>query len=164
MDFQGFKSYVDGIGMSAGNRYTVQIPFLSEQENALCCQVDLQSDGFETFRWTGQRPYVTLPYELKYEPLPMTFYCADDGAPYNKLFDWQSRITDENFLFQDFDNYASGNNIIVMELNRQNSVIGTYKYFNCYPLSIGAKTLSYENKSMVNKFPVQFYFEFMTHE
>lgn len=161
MDLQGFKSYIDGVGLSSGNRYDVQVWSLSEEENALCCNVDLQAATLETFKWTGQQPPLKMPYEITFEPLPMAFYCADDGAPYQKLYEWQQLVFSDSFQWNDFDEYATGKDIIVMEKSKQGSVIGRYHYHNCFPMVLGPKTLSYDNRNLVNKFTVQFAYESM---
>lgn len=167
MEFSGFKSLVDGIGMAAGNRYSVQITggggvSFDESDNAMCCSVDVAAAQFDTFDWSNLSATVKLPFAVLYEPLSMSFYTADDGVTFGKFLTWQQKIWDQGaWRFNDFESYASGSSVIVQEYNKQGGIISIQAYYNLYPTIVGPKTLTYENRNMVNKFNVSLFYESM---
>lgn len=165
-----FRSAIGSRGISMGNRYRVSITgtssikgvgTFSEEEMALCTNVNLPSANFNTFALREHmRPMIRIPHDVLFESLSLEFMCFDDGMPYSKFYAWQRAMYGDGMRMQDFNYYAQGKVISVVEENRQGRDIKKFEFVNCWPMNV-SKSLSSEHRGAPEKFSVGFMYEYI---
>lgn len=159
-----FRQLIQSVGLQQGNRYEVMIndAAFTEDTLALCCDVTLGTMAPETTSYQSVNPLLKPIVNILYTPLTTEWYCLENGEPYDIFTAWQGLFKTDDFHLRDFNTYAQGKNVIVREYNRQGRAIALHAYYNCYPIEVSGKTLSFENTSAALKFSVTFNYETMT--
>lgn len=161
-DYSKFRATIDEYGLQQGNRFSVQISKLSESENRMCMAVNMGVMAPETFNWQNVGPKYKFIHNIEFGILTLSFYNLENNEPYAKLFAWNRLAMTDDFHINDFDTYATGNNIIVTEHNRQGQDIAQYEYVDCYPSGLTGKTLSYQNGQAALTFDCAFTYVHMS--
>ena len=150
-----FKANLIG-GGPRNNRFEVFIPRSGDKIQFLC----------KTATLPGQ---VIEPLEVKYKGL--TVKVAGDrtwdnwGVSIYNDITWSARTAIENWM-EDIVELSSSlgtvgyeymeDRAIVTQLNRDDSVIATYEFFNMWPTNIGAIELDTEGGDAIETFDVEF--------
>ena len=141
-----------------GNRFKIFIPGAPAIVNENCCAVSYPGISYSTFDWRNAGPPIKLPYEPVFSPCRMTFYCDSKGVVQNWLRGWGRRIMRPNFQIEYFDEYVE--DVIVEEMNGENSTVSKCVLNNAYPLTVEDVELSFENTNMISKISISLVYEF----
>lgn len=161
MDIEAFRAQINKVGLTQGNRYTINIPHLDSGLSMLCVGVTLTMPRLESFSYQNAGFEINPVYNMKYTPLSTQWYCLENGEPYNTFMDLIQKPMSDEFVLLDFHSYANLE-IVVTEYNRQGNQTMIYTYHNAYLSDLSGKTLSYENIGAVLKFDASWTFETMT--
>ena len=150
-----FKAQLIGGGPRA-NRYRVFIPRSGEKIEFLCsaAQIPAGNIGVISVPFRGQN--LKLAGDRTFEPWTVTIINDVEFSARTALEGWQTDI-------QDLDSGEGQTNLdylvdraFVEQLNKDDSVLARYEFFNMFPTSIGAIDLSYETVDTLETFDVEF--------
>jgi hypothetical protein len=127
----------------------------------LCKGANLSGTSLETEVNQSIKPFKNVPKYNTFAPFTLTFYADTDQS--NRIFfeDWQNSIVDrQTGLVGYYDEYVTG--IYVYQYNRKGVPTSLTYFHECYPSSLGAIALSFDNNNEVMVYDVEFTYRWST--
>ncbi len=100
-----------------------------------------------------------LPHTKQYQELGLRFYLSEDHIEKKFFQTWIDMIFDP--IYQNlnyYDQYAIGTIIIHQNSRREKDPVVSYKYIECYPISIQNVDMSYGTENSINEINVNIAF------
>ena len=150
-----FKAQLLGGGPRA-NRFRVFIPRSGSKIEFLCqsAQIPAATVGVVEQQFRGS--VLKLAGDRTFEPWNVTIINDIEFSSRSALESWQRDIQDmdsgEGMTSLDY----LVDRAFVEQLNKDDSVLARYEFFNMFPTSIGAIDLSYETVDALETFDVEF--------
>ena len=158
-----FMAKLDGLGSYAKrNRFTVQIiepdsldtDVPASQIEFLVKGVSFPSRSFgsTTYR-SGGKFGLEVPYEVTEEPVSLTFLGTNDWKARKFWYDWHEHIqSNSSYNMQYYEKYIGTVTISVYNEESQEATRPTHKVtlHECWPKTIGAIELGWENSELVD--------------
>ena len=150
-----FKAQLLGGGPRA-NRFRVFIPRSGNKIEFLCqsAQIPAATVGVVEQQFRGS--VLKLAVDRTFEPWNVTIINDIEFSSRSALESWQRDIQDmdsgEGMTSLDY----LVDRAFVEQLNKDDSVLARYEFFNMFPTSIGAIDLSYETVDALETFDVEF--------
>lgn len=166
-----FKANMQG-GGARPNQFRVELTFpgfvgsiASAAGNAaqfLCKGAQLPASTVEDITASYRGRPVHFAGERSFQPWTVSIFNDTDFLIRNVMERWQNGVL----------NYTATNGILrpgdyqvdmsVYQLDRNDRIIKTYKFFDAYPTSIGAIALSFEQNNALEEFDVEFTYNYFT--
>ena len=150
-----FKAQLIGGGPRA-NRFRVFIPRSGNKIEFLCqaAQIPAATVGVVEQQFRGH--VLKLAGDRTFEPWTVTIINDVEFSARTELESWQTDIQEldsgEGITSLDY----LVDRAFVEQLNKDDSVLARYEFFNMFPTSIGAIDLSYETVDALETFDVEF--------
>lgn len=146
-----FPAFVGSIGAAAGNA-----------AQFMCRAAQLPASTVEDITAAYRGRPVHFAGERTFAPWTISVYNDTNFLIRNVMERWSNGVL----------NYTATNGIMrptdyqvdmsVYQLDRNDNVIKTYKFFDAYPTSVGAIALDFESNNQIEVFDVEFTFNFFT--
>ena len=150
-----FKAQLIAGGPRA-NRFRVFIPRTGNKIEFLCqaAQIPAMTVGQVTVPFRGMN--LKLAGDRTFEPWAVTVINDVEFSVRNALEAWQLEISQLDSGIGAVNNDYLLSRAFVEQLNKDDSVLARYEFFNMFPTSIGAIDLSYETVDALETFDVEF--------
>lgn len=170
MNIESFKAQLIG-GGARSNQFQVVIPIpgdaiSSARLSFMCHTASLPGSDIEKIDVNYRGRKVPLAGERTFTDWEVTIYNDSDFLIHKAMMDWSNRIN--NFR----DNTTSGarqsgtiinsgfleTDMYVIQLDRNNTPLKTYKFNDAWPTKIGPITLNWSDTGKIEEFSVTFAF------
>jgi|SRR5687768_389478 len=167
---QEFKAALLGGGYR-NNQFLVQLNFpnfvgagiiAGQQAQFLCKSASLPASELENIQISYKGRPVNLSGERSFSPWQVSIYADTSFNIRNALEQWSDGI-------QNYDTTEGRTNptdyqvdMNVMALDRSGAIIKAYKFYDAWPMSIGAMGLDFEANNQVGIFDVVFQYNYFT--
>ena len=150
-----FKANLLGGGPRA-NRFRVFIPRTGNKIEFLCQSAQIPAAQVGVVEQQFRGSVLKLAGDRTFEPWNVTIINDIEFSSRSALESWQRDIQDmdsgEGMTSLDY----LVDRAFVEQLNKDDSVLARYEFFNMFPTSIGAIDLSYETVDALETFDVEF--------
>ena len=150
-----FKAQLLGGGPRA-NRFRVFIPRSGNKIEFLCQSAQIPAAQVGVVEQQFRGSVLKLAGDRTFEPWNVTIINDIEFSSRSALESWQRDIQDmdsgEGMTSLDY----LVDRAFVEQLNKDDSVLARYEFFNMFPTSIGAIDLSYETVDALETFDVEF--------
>ena len=150
-----FKAQLLGGGPRA-NRFRVFIPRSGNKIEFLCQSAQIPAAQVGVVEQQFRGTVLKLAGDRTFEPWNVTIINDIEFSSRSALESWQRDIQDmdsgEGMTSLDY----LVDRAFVEQLNKDDSVLARYEFFNMFPTSIGAIDLSYETVDALETFDVEF--------
>lgn len=166
-----FKSQMQG-GGARPNQFRVELTFpafvgsvASQAGNAvqfLAKSATLPASTLEDITTSYRGRPVHFAGERTFAPWSISVYNDTNFLIRNVMETWSNRIleyTGTNGITRPGDYQVD---LWVHQLDRNDNIIKTYRFFDAYPVSVGAITLDYEQNNQIEQFDIEFNYNFFT--
>jgi hypothetical protein len=126
----------------------------------LCKSASLPASTIEDVQMMYRGRAVHFAGERSYQPWSVSIYNDTNFQIRNTLERWSNGIlnyTQTNGILRPSDYQVD---LTVHQLDRNDMVIKTYRFYDAYPIEIGQIALDYESNNQVEVFDVQFQFNY----
>jgi hypothetical protein len=166
-----FKSQMQG-GGARPNQFRVELafpaivgafgPIAGAAAQFLCKSTTLPASTVEDITAMYRGRPVHFAGERTFQPWGVSIYNDNDFLIRNAMETWSGRIL----------NYDATNGILspvdyqvdmrVHQLDRNDNIVKTYKFFDVYPVSVGQIALDFEANNQIEVFDVEFVYNYFT--
>ena len=165
-----FKSALIGGGFRP-NQFLVQLNFpnfvgagaiAGQQAQFLCKAASLPASDIENIQLAYRGRPVNLAGERSFQPWQLSIYTDTSFNVRNALEQWSDGI----------QNYDTTEGLVnptqyqvdmnVHALHRDGSILKSYKFYDAYPMQVGAVVMDYESNNQVGIFDVVFQYNYFT--
>lgn len=154
-NFEAFIGKVNS-GLMLNNRFAVTCGKLGGDAHLLCQSATLPVISIQYFEYKQTGHGMKIPNNFTFEPLSLTFIVDKNGSPYKEAYQWIDSILTEKYEFNEMSSYEE--DITVEEYAPDDSLVGTWKYQNCYPTQITPKEKTNKGTD-VDTFTMTFMYE-----
>ena len=150
-----FKAQLLGGGPRA-NRFRVFIPRSGNKIEFLCQSAQIPAAQVGVVEQQFRGSVLKLAGDRTFEPWNVTIINDIEFSSRSALESWQRDIQEmySGEGMTSLDNFVD--RALVEQLNKDDSVLARYEFFNMFPTSIGAIDLSYETVDALETFDVEF--------
>ena len=150
-----FKAQLLGGGPRA-NRFRVFIPRSGSKIEFLCQSAQIPAAQVGVIEQNFRGHILKMAGDRTFEPWTVTIINDVEFSSRSALEDWQTDIQEldsgEGITSLDY----LVDRAFVEQLNKDDTVLARYEFFNMFPTSIGAIDLSYETVDALETFDVEF--------
>ena len=150
-----FKAQLLGGGPRA-NRFRVFIPRSGSKIEFLCQSAQIPAAQVGVIEQNFRGHILKMAGDRTFEPWTVTIINDVEFSSRSALEDWQTDIQEldsgEGITSLDY----MVDRAFVEQLNKDDTVLARYEFFNMFPTSIGAIDLSYETVDALETFDVEF--------
>ncbi len=150
-----FKAQLLGGGPRA-NRFRVFIPRSGDKIEFLCQSAQIPAAQVGVIEQNFRGHILKMAGDRTFEPWTVTIINDVEFSSRSALEDWQTDIQEldsgEGITSLDY----MVDRAFVEQLNKDDTVLARYEFFNMFPTSIGAIDLSYETVDALETFDVEF--------
>ena len=151
-----FKAQLLGGGPRA-NRFRVFIPRSGEKIEFLCQSAQIPAANIGVIEQPFRGSVLKMAGDRTFEPWTVTIINDIEFSTRTALEAWQTGI-------QELDSGLGNTNLadylvdkaFVEQLNKDDTVLARYEFFNMFPTSVGSIDLSYETTDALETFDVEF--------
>ena len=151
-----FKAQLLGGGPRA-NRFRVFIPRSGEKIEFLCQSAQIPAANIGVIEQPFRGSILKMAGDRTFEPWTVTIINDIEFSTRTALEAWQTGI-------QELDSGLGNTNLadylvdkaFVEQLNKDDTVLARYEFFNMFPTSVGSIDLSYETTDALETFDVEF--------
>ena len=152
-----FKAQLIGGGPRA-NRFRVFLPRAGNKIEFLCKAAQIPPATIGTVPVNFRGHILKLTGDRTFEPWSVTIINDVEFSARTALEGWQEEIQSMDSGEGSTSTDYLLSRAFVEQLNKDDSVLARYEFFNMFPTSIGAIDLSYENVDALEEFTVDFEF------
>jgi len=165
-----FKAQMIG-GGARPNQFRVELTFPSyvtlgvvagQRAQFLCKAAQLPGSTIENIPVLYRGRPVNFAGERTFQPWTISIYNDTTFGICNSLEQWQSGIQNYNSTTGRVNPTDYQVDLNVHQLDRNGSIIKSYKFHDAYPTSISAVGLDFEQQNAIEQFDVEFTYNFFT--
>ena len=150
-----FKAQLLGGGPRA-NRFRVFIPRSGEKIEFLCQSAQIPAANIGVIEQPFRGSILKMAGDRTFEPWTVTIINDVEFSVRSEIEAWQTGIQELDSGEGDTTLDYLVDRAFVEQLNKDDSVLARYEFFNMFPTSIGAIDLSYETVDALETFDVEF--------
>ena len=150
-----FKAQLLGGGPRA-NRFRVFIPRSGEKIEFLCQSAQIPAANIGVIEQQFRGSILKMAGDRTFEPWTVTIINDVEFSARTAIEAWQTGIQELDSGEGDTTLDYLVDRAFVEQLNKDDSVLARYEFFNMFPTSIGAIDLSYETVDALETFDVEF--------
>ena len=157
-----FKAQLLGGGPRA-NRFRVFIPRSGEKIEFLCQSAQIPAANIGVIEQQFRGSILKMAGDRTFEPWTVTIINDVEFSARTAIEAWQTGIQELDSGEGDTTLDYLVDRAFVEQLNKDDSVLARYEFFNMFPTSIGAIDLSYETVDALETFDVEFQYLSLIH-
>ena len=150
-----FKAQLLGGGPRA-NRFRVFIPRSGEKIEFLCQSAQIPAANIGVIEQQFRGSILKMAGDRTFEPWTVTIINDVEFSARTAIEAWQTGIQELDSGEGDTTLDYLVDRAFVEQLNKDDTVLAKYEFFNMFPTSIGAIDLSYETVDALETFDVEF--------
>jgi hypothetical protein len=150
-----FKAQLLGGGPRA-NRFRVFIPRSGEKIEFLCQSAQIPAANIGVIEQPFRGSILKMAGDRTFEPWTVTIINDVEFSVRSEIESWQTGIQELDSGEGDTTLDYLVDRAFVEQLNKDDTVLAKYEFFNMFPTSIGAIDLSYETVDALETFDVEF--------
>ncbi len=150
-----FKAQLLGGGPRA-NRFRVFIPRSGEKIEFLCQSAQIPAANIGVIEQPFRGSILKMAGDRTFEPWTVTIINDVEFSVRSEIEAWQTGIQELDSGEGDTTLDYLVDRAFVEQLNKDDTVLAKYEFFNMFPTSIGAIDLSYETVDALETFDVEF--------
>ncbi len=150
-----FKAQLLGGGPRA-NRFRVFIPRSGEKIEFLCQSAQIPAANIGVIEQPFRGHVLKMAGDRTFEPWTVTIINDVEFSSRSALEAWQTSIQELDSGEGDTTLNYLEDRAFVEQLNKDDSVLARYEFFNMFPTSVGSIDLSYETTDALETFDVEF--------